>query len=62
VATGSPGAAIHISAAAALVAYARVHTGVHYPADVIAGTLTGASLAQITAAALGRVGMREKPS
>jgi membrane-associated phospholipid phosphatase len=62
VATASAGAAIPISGAAALVAYSRVHTGVHYPADVIAGTLTGASLAQITAAALGRVGMRENPS
>jgi undecaprenyl-diphosphatase len=29
--------------AAALVAYSRVHTGVHYPSDVIAGALTGAA-------------------
>jgi membrane-associated phospholipid phosphatase len=28
--------------------------GVHYPVDVIAGSLTGATLAQLTAAALGR--------
>jgi undecaprenyl-diphosphatase len=31
---------LHI--AASLVAYARVHTGVHYPSDVMAGTLVGA--------------------
>jgi undecaprenyl-diphosphatase len=28
---------------AAAVAYSRVHTGVHYPADVIAGSLVGAT-------------------
>jgi len=28
--------------AASLVAYARVHTGVHYPSDVVAGALVGA--------------------
>jgi membrane-associated phospholipid phosphatase len=38
-----PAAGIPLSAAAALVAYSRVHTGVHYPADVVVGALVGAS-------------------
>jgi undecaprenyl-diphosphatase len=54
VATASPEAGLPLSAAAALVAYSRVHTGVHYPLDVIAGSLTGATLAQLTATALSR--------
>ena len=58
VATVSPEAGILVSAAAALVAYSRVHTGVHYPGDVIVGTVTGASLAPITAAALTRIHTR----
>ncbi len=33
---------------AALVAYSRVHTGVHYPADVVAGSLLGSAVAQLT--------------
>ena len=32
---------------AALVGYARVHTGVHYPGDVIAGAIVGAVLADL---------------
>ncbi|HEY7633456.1 MAG TPA: phosphatase PAP2 family protein [Thermoleophilaceae bacterium] len=47
VATDLPAAGIPLSAAAAVVGYSRVHTGVHYPADVIAGSITGASLAPI---------------
>jgi membrane-associated phospholipid phosphatase len=33
---------------AVTVAYSRVHTGVHYPGDVIAGALLGATIAQAT--------------
>ncbi len=37
---------------AALVAYSRIHTGVHYPGDVLAGALIGATIADVTAGAL----------
>ncbi len=43
-----PQAAIPIRGLAALVAYSRVHTGVHYPGDVVAGALAGTTLAQLT--------------
>ncbi len=49
-----PGAAIPMRALAALVAYSRVHTGVHYPADVVAGSLMGAAFAQLTTHAIDR--------
>ncbi len=49
-----PPAAIPLRALAALVAYSRVHTGVHYPGDVVAGALTGTALAQLTTHALDR--------
>jgi undecaprenyl-diphosphatase len=35
---------------AAAVAYSRVHTGVHYPADVVVGALVGASAGAAVAA------------
>ena len=44
----SPGAAAPLRALAAVVAYSRVHTGVHYPGDVLAGALIGTALAQVT--------------
>jgi undecaprenyl-diphosphatase len=50
----SPGAAIPLRALATVVAYTRVHTGVHYPGDVIAGALTGVTVAEITSRALWR--------
>ena len=54
VASAFPEAGIPLSAAAALVAYSRVHTGVHYPVDVIAGTVTGTTVAQLVVALLDR--------
>jgi membrane-associated phospholipid phosphatase len=47
-----PAAAVPLRALAALVAYSRVHTGVHYPGDVIAGSLLGGALAQVTSHAV----------
>ncbi len=54
VARALPEAGVPLSAAAALVAYSRVHTGVHYPVDVIAGTVTGTTVAQLVVALLDR--------
>jgi undecaprenyl-diphosphatase len=39
---------------AAVVAYSRVHTGVHYPGDVVVGALLGTTIAQATAYAVDR--------
>jgi undecaprenyl-diphosphatase len=47
-----PAAGIPISVMASLVAYSRVHTGVHYPSDAIAGTVSGVALAPVAVTAL----------
>ena len=39
---------------AALVAYSRIHTGVHFPGDVVAGSLIGTVCAQAVTQALDR--------
>jgi membrane-associated phospholipid phosphatase len=44
-----PLAAVPLHALAALVGYSRIHTGVHYPGDVVAGALIGAVVADLTA-------------
>jgi undecaprenyl-diphosphatase len=44
--------------AATAVAYSRVHTGVHYPGDVMAGALIGAGIGSLTH----HVARRIKPS
>lgn len=54
VSAASPATGIPLSALAALVAYSRVHTGVHYPLDVVAGSVSGVSLAPLAVAALER--------
>jgi membrane-associated phospholipid phosphatase len=43
-----PAVGIPVRCLAALVAYSRVHTGVHYPGDVLAGALIGATMADVT--------------
>ena len=48
----SGAAPLHLLAAA--VGYSRVHTGVHYPGDVVAGALLGATIGHATARAVGR--------
>ena len=55
-----PAAGIPVSVVAALVAYSRVHTGVHYPSDAIAGTVSGVALAPVAVTALER--RRRRPS
>ena len=42
---------------AGAVAYSRVHTGVHYPTDVIIGSFLGSTIGDITGILL-RVGRR----
>jgi membrane-associated phospholipid phosphatase len=49
-----PAAGFPLRALAALVAYSRVHTGVHYPSDVLVGALLGGALSQVTAHTLER--------
>jgi undecaprenyl-diphosphatase len=48
----SPVAAVPLRALAALVAYSRIHTGVHFAGDVVIGSLLGTALAQATARSL----------
>jgi undecaprenyl-diphosphatase len=53
-----PVLAVPLRALATGVAYSRVHTGVHYPGDVIAGSLVGATIGE--AVALGARAMRRR--
>jgi undecaprenyl-diphosphatase len=58
VAVGSvlPALAIPVGASAAVVAFSRVYTGVHYPGDVLVGVGTGALLGGLCARVGRRVG------
>lgn len=49
-----PIAGLPLRVLAAAIAYSRVHTGVHYPSDVMTGALIGSVLAQGTARRLRR--------
>ena len=49
-----PVAGVPLHAQAAVVGYSRVHTGVHYPGDVVAGALMGSVVADLVSPAVGR--------
>ena len=49
-----PLVAVPLHAVAGVVAYSRVHTGVHHPGDVVVGSILGTVLAQLTTRALDR--------
>jgi membrane-associated phospholipid phosphatase len=49
-----PVVAIPLHAVAGVVAYSRVHTGVHHPSDVVVGSVLGTMTAQLTTRALDR--------
>ena len=51
VAGSMPGLAIPLRGLAAAVAYSRVHTGVHFPGDVVVGSLIGATIGEATSLA-----------
>jgi membrane-associated phospholipid phosphatase len=46
--------ALPLRVLAAAVAYSRVHTGVHYPGDALAGSLVGASAGLVVAGSIDR--------
>jgi membrane-associated phospholipid phosphatase len=49
-----PAASAPLRALATVVGYSRVHTGVHYPADVVAGAFLGVSAAELAGRLLDR--------
>jgi membrane-associated phospholipid phosphatase len=50
----NPWLAIAIQFLAGGVAYSRVHTGVHYPGDTVAGALIGAGAGQVVSSIFDR--------
>ncbi|HXP18466.1 MAG TPA: phosphatase PAP2 family protein [Streptosporangiaceae bacterium] len=58
----SPWLAIAIQFLAGGVAYSRVHTGVHYPGDTVAGALIGAGTGQAVSTVFDRAIARSRPA
>ncbi len=54
-------ARLPLGALAVAVGYSRVHTGVHYPGDVLAGAALGAGIARLTARLSRRLGSASRP-
>ncbi len=58
----NPWVAIAIQFLAGGVAYSRVHTGVHYPGDTVAGALIGAGAGQAVSSVFDRAAARRSPA
>jgi undecaprenyl-diphosphatase len=58
VAGGLPGIAAPLRTIASVVGYSRVHTGVHYPGDVIVGSLIGSTIGESVAIVVRRQARR----
>jgi undecaprenyl-diphosphatase len=58
---GIPELRVPLRAAAAVVAFSRVYTGVHYPSDVVAGAAAGALLGELVSQAAKRARRRSTP-
>ncbi len=59
--TAWPAASVPVFAAAGVVAYSRVHTGVHYPGDVLVGSGVGLGLGRVVGGLALRVLDRVRP-
>ena len=57
-----PWLALALRFLAAAVAYSRVHTGVHYPSDAVAGALIGEGTGQAVAGLMDRLRPARRPS
>jgi undecaprenyl-diphosphatase len=63
VAATLPAVAVPIRGLAVVIAYSRVHTGVHYPGDVIVGALIGGTIGEsVGALARGLSRRRSSPA
>ncbi|MFC4784372.1 phosphatase PAP2 family protein [Nocardioides sp. MAHUQ-72] len=56
--TRLPVVTVPLHGLAGVVAYSRVHTGVHFPGDVLVGSLLGTVIAQLTTRLTGRAAGR----
>jgi membrane-associated phospholipid phosphatase len=53
-----PGLRMPLRVAAAVVAFSRIYTGVHYPSDIVAGAVVGGLLGRATSTAARRIGIQ----
>jgi membrane-associated phospholipid phosphatase len=58
VSTAAPALGVPVRLLAVAVAYSRVHTGVHYPGDVVAGSLIGITAGEIASRVVGATANR----